>query len=289
MMPAMTSNTWAHGKMIGFDTETTGVDIESDRIVSASLIIIEPACAPTTYNWLIDPGIEIPEGASAVHGISTKQAREGGQAPDTAVGEIAAMLEEHWEPGGPPLVAFNGVFDLSLLDRELARHLGSQVDLTDRRVVCPLTLDRGVNRYRKGNRKLGTLCAAYGVELRNAHTADADTLATLRLAYKIATRYPVEVGTVGLATLQAMQARWHREWAVSFSAYLQRQAVMIESDWVDGQQRKVAVALKLEDGIEPDADMVAAYCAQTRERAAGVAASAGRWPMIPRPVAATSS
>lgn len=275
--------------MLGFDTETTGVDIESDRIVSASLIIIEPAHAPITYNWLIDPGIEIPEGASAVHGISTKQAREGGQAPDTAVGEIAAMLEEHWEPAGFPLVAYNGVFDLSLLDRELARHLGGQLDLTDRRVVCPLTLDRGVNRYRKGNRRLGTLCAAYGVELTNAHTADADALATLRLAYKIATRYPVEVGAIPLSALQRLQSRWHRDWAVSFAAYLQRAAAATEADWVGGRLGKIAAALKLENGIEPDADMVAAHCAQTRSRGAEVALSAERWPMIPRPAAVASS
>ena len=63
--------------MVGFDTETTGVSPTSDRIVTAALIRREGSLVQT-LTWVIDPGVEIPERATAVHGITTAFAREHG-------------------------------------------------------------------------------------------------------------------------------------------------------------------------------------------------------------------
>ena len=66
-------------------------------------------------------------------------------------------------------------------------------------MVDPLVLDRHLDRYRRGKRKLIDMCGTYGVavDADDLHAADADVLATLDLVHAIAGRYPA-VGTVEL-------------------------------------------------------------------------------------------
>ncbi|ARZ71076.1 DNA polymerase III subunit epsilon [Streptomyces albireticuli] len=48
---------WFEGPLTAFDTETTGVDVERDRIVSAALVVQSAAGAqPITTRWLVNPG-----------------------------------------------------------------------------------------------------------------------------------------------------------------------------------------------------------------------------------------
>ncbi len=124
-------------------------------------------------------------------------AREGGVAPRAALGEIAALLAAA-VTNGTPIVAFNAGYDLGILDAELARNglpslaerLGPKRDL--RPVVDPLVLDRHLDRYRRGKRKLIDLCGHYGVEVDgdSLHAADADVLATLDLVQAMARAFP---------------------------------------------------------------------------------------------------
>ncbi|NTV39533.1 MAG: DNA polymerase III subunit epsilon, partial [Demequinaceae bacterium] len=145
---------WLDGPMVGFDTETTGVSPTSDRVVSAALIRRERDSVETR-TWLIDPGVEIPERATAVHGITTERARAEGAAPEVALEEIASALAEALA-AGIPVAGFNVQYDLTILDAELARH--GLVTLTQRLpggvrpIVDPLVLDRHLDRYRKGPR-----------------------------------------------------------------------------------------------------------------------------------------
>src|SRR5919202_3194680 len=74
-----------------FDLETTGVDTSTARIVTAHVgLIDEVGRVVERKDWLLDPGVEIPEGAAAVHGITTVRARRFGRRPDQAVPEILA-------------------------------------------------------------------------------------------------------------------------------------------------------------------------------------------------------
>ncbi|WP_372593244.1 exonuclease domain-containing protein, partial [Actinotalea sp.] len=119
-------NGWIARPMAGFDTETTGVDVDRDRIVSAALVRRSAGPGPAGPSsqvsaWLLDPGIPIPAAATAVHGIDTATARQQGQAPGAAVEEIATALVAALRRG-EPLVAYNAAYDLTLLDAELARH-----------------------------------------------------------------------------------------------------------------------------------------------------------------------
>ena len=209
--------------MVGFDTETTGVSTTADRIVTAALIRREGERVDT-QTWLIDPGIEIPARATEVHGITTEQARAEGVAPEGALEEIATALTEALA-AGVPVVGFNVQYDLSILDAELARHglrtLGERLPGGVRPVVDPLVLDRHLDKYRKGPRKLIDMCHIYvvSVDAESLHAADADVLATLDLVHAIADRYPT-VGQTDLTALHDQQAEAHRVWAVRFGAWL---------------------------------------------------------------------
>jgi DNA polymerase-3 subunit epsilon len=127
---------------------------------------------------------------------------------------------------GFPVVAFNAAYDLSILETELGRHglasLASRLDTADvRPVVDPLVLDRHLDRYRKGKRKLIDMCATYGVPVdeEGLHAADADVIATLDVVQAMARAYPA-MGDVALRDLHDQQISAHRVWAENFRAWL---------------------------------------------------------------------
>lgn len=212
---------WADRAVVGFDTETTGVDVSTDRIVTAALVRREGSSTSVT-SWLIDPGVPIPEEASAIHGVTTEQAAHDGRPPAAALDEIAGQLAEALAHG-EPIVAFNAGYDLSLLDAELRRHglatlperLGGEV----RVVLDPLVLDRHLDRYRSGKRRLGNLCEHYQVEASaDLHTAHVDVLATLDVLAALTVRFP-EVRAMALDELHDLQVAAHRTWADGFNAW----------------------------------------------------------------------
>ncbi|WP_100499395.1 3'-5' exonuclease [Geodermatophilus chilensis] len=211
---------WHNGPFLAFDTETTGVNCDTDRIVTATTVWIDGADLDTT-SWLIDPGVEIPEAAAAVHGITTEHARAHGRPPVECVGEIANQLASAWNDG-VPVLAFNASYDLTILDREMRRHGLTEWGLQPSLVLDPFVIDKAVDRYRKGKRTLETQCAHYGVTHGGAHDATADALAAARVMWRIARRFP-EVGAMSLEELHDAQVHWAAEQAASFRDYLIRQ------------------------------------------------------------------
>ena len=106
----MSSSTapWIDAPLLGFDTETTGTNVASDRIVTVALVhSVGPGRAnETVATWLIDPEMDIPEPAQRVHGISTEHARAHGMNAAAALDEVAALIVEALAKD-VPLVAFN--------------------------------------------------------------------------------------------------------------------------------------------------------------------------------------
>jgi DNA polymerase-3 subunit epsilon len=212
---------WATGPLLGFDTETTGVDVHTDRIVTAA-VVVRSARATEVRTWLIDPGVEIPAEAAAIHGVSTEHARAHGRPPAQALEEIAAFLAEHAR-AGVPVVAYNAAFDLTLLDAELARHglatLPERLGRPVAPVLDPLVIDRWQDRYRRGKRRLGDLVELYGVTGEgDLHTADVDVLATLDVLEALVLRFP-DLRSVALDALHLAQKDAHRAWAENFNAW----------------------------------------------------------------------
>lgn len=216
---------WIESPLLGFDTETTGTDVTRDRIVTAALVhSVGPGREnETVATWLIDPEMEIPQAAQRVHGISTAHAREHGMRSADALDEVASLLAEALGKD-VPIVAFNGGFDLAILENELRRlglpTLAERLGHDIAPVLDPLVIDRGVDRYRKGKRTLGDVMAHYGVQTDGTmHTADVDVSATIDVLRAIAAAHP-RVAESPLAGLHQEQIAWHRAWAENFNDYL---------------------------------------------------------------------
>lgn len=127
--------------------------------------------------------------------------------------------------------------------RTLARH--GMPALHVGHVVDPLVIDRAVDKYRKGSRKLGPTCEHYRVALDGAHEAGADAIAAARLAWRLAQRFPALVGELSLAELHEAQIGWAKEWSSHFQEYLRTKGgqpdAVIDPSWplrlpADGQE-----------------------------------------------------
>jgi len=201
-----------------FDLETTGVDVDTSRIVSACIAVLDDAGRVISrWDWLADPGIEIPEGASAVHGITTERARAEGRPATLVIAEIAQTLRVLFD-SRIPVTVYNAPYDLTLLDRECRRHgLDALDDVAP--VIDPLVIDKAVDRYRKGKRTLEVTAELYEVPLDDAHDAGADAIAAGRVALALLRRYPDDLD-IELADLHGRQEVWHAEQAASFQEYL---------------------------------------------------------------------
>ncbi|MER5791583.1 3'-5' exonuclease [Streptomyces sp. NPDC048278] len=228
---------WHQELLIGFDLETTGTDPREARIVTGAVIEVRAGQELGRREWLADPGVEIPADAVAVHGISNERAAAEGRPADQVADALADVLTGYWKTG-VPVVAYNATFDLTLLSAELRRHgLPSLSDrlggLDPAPVVDPYTIDRWVDRYRRGKRNLEAVCAEYGITLAAAHNASADALAAARLAGAIAERHP-KIAALGPAELHRRQVEWYAEWAADFQQFLRRKGeadAVVDGAW----------------------------------------------------------
>lgn len=178
---------WTSLRLVAFDVETTGTDPEQARIVTATVALVGGGLATEAFSTIVNPGIEIPDEATAVHGISTEQARLQGQEPKVALPAIVAALRPV-HTARYPLVIFNARYDLTVLDRELRRRGFPRLDLGGVCVIDPYVVDKHLDRYRRGSRKLDAICAHYGAKLEEAHDATSDAVAAARVAWVIGRR-----------------------------------------------------------------------------------------------------
>lgn len=224
--------TWHHGTLYGFDTESTGVSVFDDRIVTATVVKIVDGQVEATREWLIDPGIEIPPGATAIHGITTDHVRANGVHPTEALGQIrdtiASVLRARL-----PLVAMNAAYDLSLLQADLTRW--DQTDLHAalepehwHSLVDPMVLAKGLEhtlrrKFVKGRTfKLPDLCARYGVPFTESHDSTADAVGATLLAVALVDDEPM-FAEQGPRELHTLQKTWRREQQRSLAEYFDRQ------------------------------------------------------------------
>lgn len=227
---------WVDGPMLGFDTECTGVDVETDHILSASFVWVSPMVGDKlgrsrreSHTCWIDPGVPIPPGATAIHGITDEFIRLNGGVPARVLDEVVSIIEVSLV-AGTPLVGMNVPYDLTILDRNCRRH--GVKPLADRMaefdgVVAPvidiMVLDKAVDPYRRGSgmRKLEAICPLYRVDPGTAHDSESDALAACRIAWRIGRMYP-KLGKLDVWQLHLLQQQWKVEQDTSFAAYLVR-------------------------------------------------------------------
>ncbi|WP_298948383.1 3'-5' exonuclease [uncultured Polaribacter sp.] len=156
--------------IVFFDLETTGVNIATDRIVEIAILKVFPNGNKESKTWLVNPEIEIPQGATDVHGITNEKV-----VTEPTFKELAPAINKMIE--GCDLAGFNSNrFDIPLLAEELMRS-GIDFDMKNRKAI-----DVQVIFHKKEQR---TLSAGYqfycGKELEGAHGAEADTNATYEI------------------------------------------------------------------------------------------------------------
>lgn len=166
--------------IIFFDLETTGIDVAKDRIVELCYIKVFPNGNEESKTMRLNPEVHIPEQASAVNGIYDEDV-----ADCPTFKEVAQELKSAFV--GCDLAGFNSNrFDIPLLVEEFLRAGVSDIDFTKVKMVDVQ------NIYHKLERR--TLIAAYkyycGKDLENAHSADADTRATLEVLEAQLDHYP---------------------------------------------------------------------------------------------------
>ena len=165
--------------IVFFDLETTGTDINKDRIVEICYLKVWPNGNEDAHNLRINPEMHIPEEASAVHGIFDADVKD---CPKFK--EVAKNIAKDFE--GCDIAGFNSNrFDVPLLAEEFLR-AGIDIDLARHRFI-----DVQVIYHKKEQR---TLSAAYqfycGKNLEDAHTALADTRATYEVLKAQLDKYP---------------------------------------------------------------------------------------------------
>mgnify|MGYP000166752138 FL=1 len=209
---------WAK-RLAVFDTETTGLDLRESRIVTACLVELDEQgqIASDRAEWLADPGIEIPNSASSVHGITTEVARAQGRAAKEVVAELLDAIRDCFARG-VAVVAYNAPYDFTILHYEALRH-GLQPLEEPWPVLDPLVIDKGLDTYRHGKRRLEVVAEHYGVQLSDAHNATADAIAAGRVMQAIAQRFAAKL-PAELADMQQLQKNWAKAQAESFATFL---------------------------------------------------------------------
>lgn len=153
-----------------FDLETTGVNTSTDRILEISIHKVMPDGKSQTRTHRVNPGIPIPAKTTAIHGITDEDV-----ANEPPFSELAPNLFLFLNDCD--LAGFNSNrFDIPLLVEEFHR-AGYDFDVTNRSLVDVQ------NIFHKKEQR--TLVAAYKFycdkDLTNAHSAEADTLATYEI------------------------------------------------------------------------------------------------------------
>jgi DNA polymerase-3 subunit epsilon len=153
-----------------FDLETTGVNVAQDRIVEISVVKLNPDGSEETLTELINPEIPIPAEAAAVHGITNDKV-----ADKPTIKELGPKIVEFI--GDADLSGYNCLkFDVPLLMEEFLRN-DIDFSMKNRKVVDVQNIFHRMEQR--------TLVAAYKFycngDLTDAHSAEADTRATLEV------------------------------------------------------------------------------------------------------------
>jgi len=156
--------------IIFFDLETTGTDHAKDRIVELAMVKLHPNGTRENMVKRVNPGIPIPKESTAIHGISDEDVKD---APSFR--QIAHGLYEWMK--SCDLGGYNSSkFDIPLLAEEFLR-AGINVDFTERHMI-----DVQQIFFKMESRSLSAAYQFYcQKELHNAHSAEADILATIEV------------------------------------------------------------------------------------------------------------
>jgi CBS domain-containing protein len=157
---------------VAIDTETTGLDVKTARLVQFGAVRIRGGnvLRDERLNTLVDPGVAVPAKASKVNGITTQHLTG---APDFAT--LAPAMEAFL--GGAILIGHTISYDMAILRREyqLAGRTWTEPRTIDVRLLARLTAEAGPHD------DLDSICSALGIEIEGRHSAIGDALAAAQV------------------------------------------------------------------------------------------------------------
>lgn len=175
-------------RFVVFDTETTGLDLSTNRLLSIAGI------AMRRLELQMDDAFEVmvaqPDvggaNAAVIHGLVSKDLA-GGLPADEAVARFLAFAAD------AVLVAHHAAFDMRMLQKAIAVHQGAKVwspvidtaKLAQRVEVSPMTSSHSVGGDQAKAYQLDQLVESYGIDIPERHTAAGDALATALLFQRL--------------------------------------------------------------------------------------------------------
>lgn len=161
---------WKSARFAAFDLETTGVNVEKDRIIEIGIIVFENEKIIDRYNQLINPEIHIPKEATAIHGIKNEDVADKPtfrELADELIDRLNAQI----------LLAYNHNFDCSVFTNECKR-IGREITLPPTLDPFPFVWEHFKNTGKIKNAKLTTIADFLSIPLHSAHRAEHDAEAT---------------------------------------------------------------------------------------------------------------
>ena len=207
---------WMEQDWLVIDTETTGLDPEHDRIVELAAVPFRAGQPLERRGMLLDPGIPIPEEASAVHGITDERVRG-----KPSLGDVAPRFLEMVR-AAPVLVAYNWPFDDGMLR---ATCPGWEEATQGKTLLDPLVIVRldGVGRYWRGpgrHRLENVFRRVVSDEVPGAaHRASTDAVMAGQILWSLREHLPAD-GEQAAAFTEEARARQQAD----FEAWKARQA-----------------------------------------------------------------
>lgn len=155
------------GREVLVDTETTGLDPKTDRIVEIALVeTVDFMKTGRELHLYFNPERDVPPVSTRIHGLTAEFLSDKPVFADR-MGDIMAFLD------GAPFVAHNASFDVGMINAELRR-------CGKRALACVVkdTLAMARGRFPTGKCDLSSLCRKFGIDLssRVKHGALTDTL-----------------------------------------------------------------------------------------------------------------
>lgn len=185
---------WSEVPIIVFDLETTGFG-NKDKIIEFGAVLMVGNKVEDELQQLVNPGMPIPQAASAVNGITDDMVKDAPRWRDVARPCFDFLFQ------GYPIVSHNFAFD--------ARKLAGQVDPAHwpASIYTLCTMEQARQNGHKGKAKLTDLADHYNLEYEKEHTAIADSIVTGMLARRFA----------GSRLVSKFYTKTMGEWAAQFA------------------------------------------------------------------------
>ncbi|OIJ22044.1 hypothetical protein BKP45_05040 [Anaerobacillus alkalidiazotrophicus] len=173
--------------VVVFDVETTGLSCKSCRVIELAAVKVQNGVVVDGFNKLVKIEGELPEVITKITGITKRDLDEKGLDKNEVFTQFKSFI------GNSLLVAHNAAFDLGFLHYGFKRN-GLETFNND--FIDTLTISRDRHYY---PHKLEDMCERYNIELKNAHRALADVIATFELLTKLHEESPVNayLNTIG--------------------------------------------------------------------------------------------